>query len=405
MSTELQQSQAQADTAAAPAQTTHGDAPALQDVLAESTLAMLGGAPQAEVQRLDAEAKAHLTKASSPASAHSPAALKNEQNEQNTDQAPDADPASEQPLEAADRTDGSPLDDNAEPAEQTGDTSSANADGTAPPTSAPDAAKDPKAAERFRFSAAADKAVALIAKAKGISLVDAARVYAGEPGAATAGAQAAPAQDPAPMPVSPNVAQLEAQVARLERQLDESGGTGGLWNGRVSALVKQHSRTSAALEVARLTAAQAAVEHQAFEAQRDAALADTVKQFPDLGNQDSALWKVAAQLAREAHDPASPDHEAGQQIDAPRHFAARAAKLLNLQPVSVRSSVPSVAHSAAARTAPRPGPASGTRQTLPPAPAPSLQQQIADVSAKTLAMIGGKKGLRDDDDGMTILVV
>jgi hypothetical protein len=151
-----------------------------------------------------------------------------------------------------------------------------------------------------------------------------------------------------------------------------------------------------------------------LEMLRDAVLGETVKEYPDLGNRDSALWRVAAQMAREAHHPNHPDHLAGQQVEAPRYFAEKAAALLGVRPggghgaqVSVLSAVP--VHG---QSGPRPGPASGSKQTLPAARSLTEQQKIAAAHAHTLALIGGQAGRArraggdtDDDPASAVLVM
>jgi hypothetical protein len=149
-----------------------------------------------------------------------------------------------------------------------------------------------------------------------------------------------------------------------------------------------------------------------LEALRDIVLADSVKRYPDLGNRDSALWKVAAQMAREAHDPNHPDHLAGQHVEAPRYFAEKAAALLNLRPGANRSGAGQTSGmpvsplaSVAGRSGPRPGPASGSKQTSPPARSLSDQQKIAAAHARTLSLIGGKSGGGYDDDPTNAVLV
>jgi hypothetical protein len=342
-----------------------GEAPGLQDLIAEKTLSMIGGAPKEELQRVGNMAQAQLgngpeADTGGTSDGPAPAAL-------------GADGSADQP--GGDDTNNGP--------------EASSADGAAEPS----AQKDP---ERFRFQQAEDRAVAQIAKAKGISLVDAARIYAGEPAPAVVG----------PAPVGPGVAQLEAQIGELERRLDASSATEALWNPQIAALVKEHSKAAAALQVARLTEQQAAEGNQAFEAQRHATLADTVKQYPDLGNRDSVLWKVAAQMAREAHDPRHPDHEAGQTVEAPRYFADKAAVLLKMKPAGAAGAAASSGKvGGAAAWSARPGPASGSRQTLPLPPEASAQQRVANAQARTLAMIGGHSGLSADDDSPPVLVL
>jgi len=381
---------------------------------------MIGGAPKPEVDRLATTEQAHLartTAETSPAPAISPMAPHNEQHSR--DGGNEATALAESPSAVDEYA--SPANESREvtaPGTESGTPATAEQAEAAPfregetPEAGAEAAQGPKDPERFRFQNAEDRAVAQIAKAKGISLVDAARIYAGP---AVAGAQqqaqaalggATPEGQAAAGPAtaaSPQVAQWEQNVADIERRLEACGAREGLWNPQAAALVRQHSKAAASLEVARLAAVHQAAAAQAFDAQRDAALADAVKQYPDLGNSGSALWKVAAQLAREAHDSQHPDHLPGQQTDAPRYFAGKAATLLRVR--AVPSALPPGAASAAGKAPLRVGPASGTKQTLPPSPAQTEQQRIAAAHAKTLAMLGGKPGKYDDDPGNAFLVM
>lgn len=84
----------------------------------------------------------------------------------------------------------------------------------------PQSGADPKAPDRFRFKDAADQAVALIAKTKGISLVAAAKIYAADnpttdPAAPAKTTPAAPAPDPELARYDTRLAELEATQKKL----------------------------------------------------------------------------------------------------------------------------------------------------------------------------------------------
>jgi hypothetical protein len=65
-----------------------------------------------------------------------------------------------------------------------------------------------------------------------------------------------------------------------------------------------------------------------FEAARTAVYAQVLKDYPDMRDKKSVLFLLASQLANEAQDPRSLDHDNGRTIQAPRFLADAAARLL-----------------------------------------------------------------------------
>jgi hypothetical protein len=137
----------------------------------------------------------------------------------------------------------------------------------------------------------------------------------------------------------------------------------------------------------------------AFASRRQAVLDETTRDYPELGDRGSAMWKVAAQLAREAHDPSHPHHWEARGVNAPRFFAERAAELLG----AGRGGAIAVSRTPLPATPYRPGPVSGARQTFPPSAAQSAESRLAAAQARTLAMIGGQRS--GDSDGETPVLI
>lgn len=192
---------------------------------------------------------------------------------------------------------------------------------------------------------------------------------------------------------------LTAQVADYERQIGELAANEGLFNAQVAQLVLEHGRAMAGLAEARSADREASMRQAAFASRRQAVLEDTMRDYPELTDRGSAMWKVAAQLAQEAHDPSHPHHWEARGVNAPRFFAERAAELLGAGPAGAvavsRTPLPAMPY--------RPGPVSGARQTFPPSAARSAADRLAAAQARTLAMIGGQRS--EDGDGETPVLV
>ena len=71
-----------------------------------------------------------------------------------------------------------------------------------------------------------------------------------------------------------------------------------------------------------------AQSNEAFEVERAKVLADTVKVYPEMGDNKSLLYQTAERLTQEAADPNSPNHAKLYDLDAPRFFTELAAKTL-----------------------------------------------------------------------------
>lgn len=252
------------------------------------------------------------------------------------------------------------------------------------------AAKEP---ERFRFKDDEDKAVALLAKAKGISLVKAATLYA-----SLNAEEVPPETTPVTQsPSTPEVKALETKVAELDAKLESLGENNGLLDGEAIKLFKEHAKAVSDLGRAMDRAEAQAGSVASVVQQQERAFAETVKAYPAMADSESPQYLLAAQLAdRAARDQSHPDHLAGQQPDAPRYFADKAAEKLKMPPAKAKAA-PVETAPAATPGKPKPGPVAGTRGTIPPPAEKPIADRVTEARARTLSMIGGGGGESDSD--------
>lgn len=258
-----------------------------------------------------------------------------------------------------------------------------------------------KTPDRFRFKDDADRAVAMLAKAKKISLVEAAKLYAAErPQEVVKEPVAAPAQQ------DTTITDMEAEVAAIEAKMDEAGADEGLFTPQIAKLTQQLSKANAKLEATRQSAKtladvktiSAAERVQQSEAQLKQAWktqeAEAVKLFPDMANPNSALAVIARGLAAQMQDPehslnaGHPLKSRLSEADAPRFLAEEAAKLLKIVPQVAKPAAPTPAKTTApTKEVARPAP--GSRTTAPPAAEKTAQDILAEAEAETVRMISG----------------
>lgn len=327
---------AQAQAAPEPVLETPG--PTLQEVSADLSMARVTHAPAAEIARLESQL----------------AALRQ--------------PAPETPA---------PEPEPAEPVVEAVEPTEPIAEVIEPPAE-PEAGVEPPEGEqsRFRFSDAEDRAVAAIAKAKGITLVEAARLFAGEP--------AQPITvEPEPLPAS--ITDLQTQVAAMEAQLEAF--PEGQWNSEIAKLTAAHARAVGKLE-AQTAAHEIRAQAEADGATaRQAILGEVCREYPDLQNADSALWIMANGLSKNLQAKGDPR---GRDV---RHCAAEAAKALKIAPVGKAAPV-ARATTPAPPVKPAPGPASGSRASTPPPPDKSAADQRAESEAHLQAVQEGRAKAR-----------
>lgn len=258
-----------------------------------------------------------------------------------------------------------------------------------------------KEPNRFRFSKDEDRAVAMIAKTKGISLVEAAKLFSGEPVT-----KAEPVAAQAHV-VDTTITDLETEVAGLETALDEAGASEGLFTPEVAALTKRLTKASAKLESKRESAVILAHQQQAIAQQSETQIkqqwatleTQAVAELPDLANPNSPLSLMRAGLGNAMKDPSHPDHAELFKPSAPTFLARKAAEILKIVPRGTNVPQPPSKPAVTTKEVVRPAP--GSRTTAIPAGEPTPQDIIAAENAKTDAMLNG--GYVPQKSGVIIL--
>lgn len=154
---------------------------------------------------------------------------------------------------------------------------------------------EPKSSNRFRFNSPEDQAVAAIAKAKGVSLVEAARIFAAESAPASREAEAE-AEEAAPVRT---LADVEAEYAatRAERKAAMAGleiEKAGDLDDKLEDL--RDEREALRLAEATAGATRESAEEARFFTEYDQAEAKAVAHYPDTTNAESALTKRMVEL-------------------------------------------------------------------------------------------------------------
>jgi hypothetical protein len=161
-----------------------------------------------------------------------------------------------------------------------------------------------KGSERFRFSSEEDKAVAAIAKAKGVTLVEAARIYSGEPAKA-----AETTQEQQQSATSETVAGVEAEILELRQRYKEA--TKAIDVDEQAELFEQleqkrdqlaQLKIKEAEQSARAVQTEHEKELQAFNETWDF----TRERYPDLNDPNSAMYKEVARLDAEMQELGDP---------------------------------------------------------------------------------------------------
>lgn len=210
-----------------------------------------------------------------------------------------------------------------------------------------------------------------------------------------------PVQEQPPEPVAPEppaeIVSLESEIAGLEAKLDAIAEAEGVFTPEINALNKQLSRANAKLEAARVrfdsqVETKTIVDDASFEQQRSDVLKVTARDYPQMMDKTSEQWNLARDLAKAASDPSHPDYQQSIGLEAPRFFAQKAAKLLQIKPATAPPSAPQppTATSSAVNQPPKPGPAPGSRTT---APTPTITpQDIARMGDELVANVLSGKG-------------
>lgn len=226
----------------------------------------------------------------------------------------------------------------------------------------------PKASNRFRFKNADDQAVAAIAKAKGCSLVEAARIYAGDP------AKPAETQEQVEVvPVETSDA-IEAQIEELlERKLEAIRAidveTQAELEKEIRGLEKKARALAIEEERAKAHTDATANEQQADEFNKNWEKA--LAHYPELSDPNSRMYKEMQKIDAQMRDLGDPIYDLA---DKPWTVALKAAKATGTLMSKPKNESP---------TAPKKGnqgspvkPASGSARTTSADPNQKFVQEI-----------------------------
>ena len=231
---------------------------------------------------------------------------------------------------------------------------------------------EPKTPDRFRFKDPMDQAVAVLAKAKGISLVEAAQIIAGAPSKSTEAEQQQADEGPSVASVSDEIKRLVAEKKAAMTNLEFE--TAAEIDEQIESLRDQR-------EELRVTEASAtARKHQQqvdeFDRAYSKSESNAVTFYPDAAKADSELTKRMIELDNQMRDLGDPLYDSP---DKPFILAKAAAKELGV-PMAKPGAKP--AASAPPQKAPI-QPAPGNRGTTSAtAPAAKLDQVIEGLGTE-----------------------
>lgn len=281
----------------------------------------------------------------------------------------------------------------------------------APETPAPETTAEPETpgedeaepSDRIRLGSYSDedkatiKAAHILARGQKISFADAFARVSGLSHPA-----AAPQAEPAPPVIPPQIAQLESEVADLEKKMDEAGANEGVFNADVANLTKQLSRANAKLESQRAqheaqSLVRGEVDEAVFMRERRQSESSVAREFPDATNRSSLLFMTAIAMGKEIAD--NPQHplytRMRDSVNAPMELMEAAAQRLKDNGVtvprkSVAPSTPQPRPSSASPTSQpaRPAPAAGSR-TAAPAPNITAQDIVKAMEADLQKVLAG----------------
>lgn len=249
---------------------------------------------------------------------------------------------------------------------------------------------DAKDQGRFRFKDEADKAVAMLAKAKGISLVEAAAIFAGAPAKPDHTAEVTTPDVP------PEVAQIESEIATQDAVLAQlkkdrreyltdpqvfATELADIEDKRDDALSAK-AFAQAKLEAAKSNAKQEAQSRQQREQTETQQAIALSEKYPGFADPDEPMFAVANQISRRLRADNDPKWN-----DLP-HLAELAAAKLGIKPAGKTAVAAPVA--TVVKAPPKPGPALGTRTSEPPKPALTAAQIEQEEIAKSQAAVTGQ---------------
>ncbi len=195
-------------------------------------------------------------------------------------------------------------DDDAETLEESDDFADDTADETAEEEESDDDA-GVKTQERFRFKSEEDKAVAAIAKAKGVSLVEAARIYSGDTPTARA-TESTQEQQSAP---SENLASIESQIDELYEQKDAAIRAIDVdTQAELEKQIRQLEKKARLLAVSEAEESARAAQSELERAQQDfdSTWDFSCARYPELNDPNSAMYKEVARLDAEMQELGDP---------------------------------------------------------------------------------------------------
>jgi hypothetical protein len=162
-----------------------------------------------------------------------------------------------------------------------------------------------KSQERFRFKSDDDKAVAAIAKAKGVSLVEAARIYSGEQPQARATESTQEQQSEQ----SESLSSIEAEIDSLYEQKDAAIRAIDVdTQAELEKQIRQLEKKARLLAVTEAEQSAKSAHEQLEKAQKDF---DTTwdfsrSRYPELNDPNSAMYKEVARLDAEMQELGDP---------------------------------------------------------------------------------------------------
>lgn len=163
-----------------------------------------------------------------------------------------------------------------------------------------------KTQERFRFKSDDDKAVAAIAKAKGVSLVEAARIYSGEQPPTARAEESTQEQQSAP---SENLSSIEAQIDELYEQKDAAIRAIDVdTQAELEKQIRQLEKKARLLAVTEAEQSARAAQTQLEKAQQDfdSTWDFSRARYPELNDPNSAMYKEVARLDAEMQELGDP---------------------------------------------------------------------------------------------------
>ena len=260
---------------------------------------------------------------------------------------------------------------------------------TTPEETAGDKPQEQKGeSERYRFKDPLDKAIANLAKARGISLAEASAIVSPPmiPDAETY--TEAPLEN---IPVNVKTIQVEIEAAKsrlaeIKEERKNLAGNADLYgmdiaqlDNEQSDILTQLSEARSNLVEAKSDARYAEIDHQRSQNERQSVLAAVASEYPDAVKTGTTLFRMTAGIAAEIRsNPSHPDY---QLVDTPafvRHCTETAAKELKLTPLAKAQSV----SKSATPQAKSPGPVSGSRSSAPATPSPTGQSRLAELEAQ-----------------------